>query len=145
MVANNVPTSSTTNIGLMGSGGGGGVSGGGYGGESSMWAIPNTTNTSAAAAALFRGSISSGLHFMNFPAPMALLPTAQQIGLGTSGGGGGIGEGHMGFLASLGGYRPIAALPGVGGGGGGGGSSEQSSHGGGGRGGNDTMTGTSSS
>ncbi|PKA66629.1 Transcription factor TCP15 [Apostasia shenzhenica] len=61
------------------------------------------------AAAMFRGSMSSGLHFMNFPAPpMALLPGQHNIGLGSAGGGGG-GEGHLGLLTALNSYRPVAA------------------------------------
>ncbi|KAK1284553.1 hypothetical protein QJS10_CPB21g00671 [Acorus calamus] len=90
--------------------------------------------------------MSSGLHFMNFPGQMALLPTAQHIGTGSGSGGGGGDQGHMGFLASLGGHRPITALSertvaetGLGGG-----SSNRSSNGGGGGGGgDDTMMTTS--
>ncbi|GJN00247.1 hypothetical protein PR202_ga17663 [Eleusine coracana subsp. coracana] len=55
---------------------------------------------------------TSGLHFMNFPAPMALLPGGgQQLGLGPTdnGSGGGGGEGHMGVLAALNAYRAQAA------------------------------------
>ncbi|XP_008808048.2 transcription factor TCP15 [Phoenix dactylifera] len=65
----------------------------------SLWTFPQMGS-----AAMFRGSMSSGLHFMNFPTPMALLPS-QQLGLG-SGGSGGPGEGHMGILAALNAYRP---------------------------------------
>ncbi|KDP41181.1 hypothetical protein JCGZ_15588 [Jatropha curcas] len=55
---------------------------------------------------MYRGSMSSSLHFMNFPAPMALLP-GQQLG-GASGGVGGIvTDSHLGVLAALNAYRPI--------------------------------------
>ncbi|GJM86839.1 hypothetical protein PR202_ga02734 [Eleusine coracana subsp. coracana] len=102
--------------------------------------------SAAAAAAMYRGNVpTSGLHFMNFPAPMALLP-GQQLGLGPavgggSGGGGG-GEGHMGILAALNAYRTQQAATDSTtahhqqgeGGGGGGGSGGQQQQGGGGRG-----------
>ncbi|KAH0922322.1 hypothetical protein HID58_022340 [Brassica napus] len=64
--------------------GGGSVgSGGGSGGGEPVWTFPSI-NT--AAAALYRssvsgvsgGAVSSGLHFMNFAAPMAFL-TGQQL------------------------------------------------------------------
>ncbi|EEC74006.1 hypothetical protein OsI_08931 [Oryza sativa Indica Group] len=107
------------------------------GGES-IWTFPQMSSA-AAAAAVYRGSVPSGLHFMNFPAPMALLP-GQQLGLGPvggGGGGGGGGEGHMGILAALNAYRTQAATDAAGqqGGGGGGGGSSQQQHGGGGGGG----------
>ncbi|RCV08355.1 hypothetical protein SEVIR_1G325700v4 [Setaria viridis] len=117
--------------------GGGGGSGGGGSGES-IWTFPQM-GSAAAAAAVYRGSVPSGLHFMNFPAPVALLP-GQQLGLGpvgSSGGagaGGGGGEGHMGILAALNAYRTQAATDpgaGQGGGSGGGGGSGQQQHGGG--------------
>ncbi|KAL8529600.1 hypothetical protein ACS0TY_006871 [Phlomoides rotata] len=65
-----------------------------------IWTFPSVNSTAAAAAALYRGTMSSGLHFMNFPAPMALLPS-QQLG----GGGNGMGEGQLGMLAGLNPYR----------------------------------------
>ncbi|GJN29229.1 hypothetical protein PR202_gb17429 [Eleusine coracana subsp. coracana] len=81
--------------------------GGGGGGTDSIWTFPQAAGS---AAAVYRG-VPSGLHFMNFPAPMALLPGGQQLGLGPtdndSGGGGG--EGHMGVLAALNAYRAQAA------------------------------------
>ncbi|CAN6279988.1 unnamed protein product [Urochloa humidicola] len=129
--------SSNTQGGAASGGGGGGGGGGGSGGES-IWTFPQM----GSAAAVYRGSVPSGLHFMNFPAPVALLP-GQQLGLGTvgsggGGGGGGGGEGHMGILAALNAYRTQAATDaggaGQGGGGGGGGSGGQQQHGGGGRG-----------
>ncbi|XP_057791996.1 transcription factor TCP14-like [Salvia miltiorrhiza] len=71
-----------------------------------IWTFPNINSNAAAAAALYRGSVSSGLHFMNFPAPIALLPS-QQLGSGGGGGGGGngMGEGQLGMLAGLNQYR----------------------------------------
>ncbi|KAI3463983.1 hypothetical protein Pfo_020646 [Paulownia fortunei] len=75
-----------------------------------IWTFPsvNVNNSTAAAAALYRGTMSSGLHFMNFPAPVALLPS-QQLGSGVGGGGGGggngLGEGQLGMLAGLNTYR----------------------------------------
>nr|UZQ19865.1 TCP protein RanTCP15-2 [Nigella damascena] len=66
-----------------------------------IWTFPSVTNPN-----MYRGSMSSGLHFMNFPTPMALLST-QQVGLGGVGGngGGGSSEGHLGMLAALNAYR----------------------------------------
>ncbi|KAM0927159.1 hypothetical protein ACQ4PT_003247 [Festuca glaucescens] len=116
--------------------GGGAPSGGGNGGGGSgesIWTFPQMASAGAAAA-VYRGSVPSGLHFMNFPTPMALLP-GQQLGLGPvggSGGGGGGGEGHMGILAALNAYRTQAADAAAGQGGGGGGPSSQQQHGGGG-------------
>jgi len=123
-----VPSNNTQGGGAPSSGGSGG-SGGGSG--ESIWTFPQM-GSAAAAAAVYRGSVPSGLHFMNFPAPVALLP-GQQLGLGpvggSGGGGGGGGEGHMGILAALNAYRTQAASQG--GGGGGGGGSGQQQHGGG--------------
>ncbi|CAI9112189.1 OLC1v1012595C1 [Oldenlandia corymbosa var. corymbosa] len=117
------------------------------GGGDPVWTFPNVNNS---AAALYRGTMSSGLHFMNFPTPVALLPS-QQLGQGSniggggggSGGGGGGGGGGgtvlgdpqlgMGVFAGLNPYRS-----GGGGGGSGGGVAESpgsgshSHHGGGG-------------
>lgn len=69
-----------------------------------IWPFPSVTN-SGAAAALYRGTMPSGLQFMNFPTPVALLPS-QQLG-GSSGGGGnnGLGEGQLGMFAGLNPYR----------------------------------------
>ncbi|KAF7080382.1 hypothetical protein CFC21_084474 [Triticum aestivum] len=116
---------------------GGGNGGGGGGSGESIWTFPQV-GSAGAAAAVYRGSVPSGLHFMNFPTPMALLP-GQQLGLGPvggSGGGAGGSEGQMGILAALNAYRTQAAEAAAGqGGGGGGGSSSQQQHGGGGGGG----------
>ncbi|KAG6391758.1 hypothetical protein SASPL_149517 [Salvia splendens] len=61
-----------------------------------IWTFPGVNSSSAtAAAALYRGSASSGLHFMNFPGPIALLPS-QQLGGG---------EAQLGTLGGLGHYR----------------------------------------
>nr|WJR92198.1 transcription factor TCP15 [Paphiopedilum callosum] len=75
--------------------------GGGVSGEP-VWPFAQM----GAATTMFRGSMTTGLHFMNFPAaPMALLP-GQQLGLGSGGGGS---EGHLGILAALNSYRPVGA------------------------------------
>ena len=67
-----------------------------------MWTFPNVSNTSN----MYRGPLSSGLHFMNFP-PVALLP-GQQLGSGTgAGGGSGGSDSNLGMLAALNAYRPI--------------------------------------
>ncbi|MCD9560374.1 hypothetical protein HAX54_018998 [Datura stramonium] len=71
-----------------------------------IWPFPSVSNSGAAAAALYRGTMPSGLQFMNFPTPVALLPS-QQLG-GSSGGGGGnngLGEGQLGMFAGLNPYR----------------------------------------
>ncbi|XP_044485753.1 transcription factor TCP14-like [Mangifera indica] len=75
-----------------------------------VWPFPSVNNS-----ALYRGTMSSGLHFMNFSTPLALLPS-QQLGSSISsggGGGGGSGGGHMNegqlnMLAGLNPYRPIS-------------------------------------
>ncbi|KAK3132013.1 hypothetical protein QOZ80_6AG0514590 [Eleusine coracana subsp. coracana] len=88
-----------------------GAAGGGGGGTESIWTFPQAAGSGGGAAAVYRG-VPSGLHFMNFPAPMALLPGGgQQLGLGPTdnGSGGGGGEGHMGVLAALNAYRAQAA------------------------------------
>ncbi|XP_009797014.1 transcription factor TCP15-like [Nicotiana sylvestris] len=74
-----------------------------------IWPFQSVSNSGAAAAALYRGTMPSGLQFMNFPTPVALLPS-QQLG-GSSGGGGGgsnngLGEGQLGMFAGLNSYRP---------------------------------------
>ncbi|KAF8408084.1 hypothetical protein HHK36_007225 [Tetracentron sinense] len=75
-------------------------------GDPPIWTFPSVSNTS-----MFRGSMSSGLHFMNFPTPMALLPSQQLgSGIGGSGGGSGMGEGHLGMLAALNAYRPLSGM-----------------------------------
>ncbi|KAK9066535.1 hypothetical protein SSX86_013858 [Deinandra increscens subsp. villosa] len=74
-----------------------------------IWTFPAVNNT----AALYRGTVSTGLHFMNFPTPVALLPSQQlSAGLGGNNGNGGGGsgsftEGQLSMLAGLGPYRPI--------------------------------------
>ncbi|WOH05311.1 hypothetical protein DCAR_0624726 [Daucus carota subsp. sativus] len=77
-----------------------------------VWTFPTVNNT--AAAALYRGTVSSGLHFMNFPTPVALMPSQQlgatSINSGGGGGGGangGFSEAQLSMLAGLTPYRPI--------------------------------------
>ncbi|OMP14056.1 Transcription factor, TCP [Corchorus olitorius] len=74
-----------------------------------IWTFPSVNNSG-----LYRGTMSSGLHFMNFPAPMALLP-GQQLGstsggaaAGGGGGNSGISEGHLNMLAGLNPYRQVS-------------------------------------
>ncbi|GMJ04955.1 hypothetical protein HRI_004164700 [Hibiscus trionum] len=71
----------------------------GGGGGDPIWTYPSVNNSG-----LHRGTMSSGLHFMNFPTPMALLPGQQSAG-SSSGGGSGIREGHLNMLAGLNPYR----------------------------------------
>ncbi|XP_047952718.1 transcription factor TCP15-like [Salvia hispanica] len=71
-------------------------------GSESLWSFPSIANSG-----VYRGSAavaSSGLHFMNFPTAMSLLPA--------HGGGGAVGEGNLGMLAALNAYR---YMPGGGG------------------------------
>ncbi|KAL8244099.1 hypothetical protein R6Q59_010357 [Mikania micrantha] len=73
-----------------------------------VWTFPNVNNTGA----VYRGTVSGGLQFMNFPAAVALLP-GQAAGI--SGNGGGIGggsysEGQLNVFAGLNHpYRPMFA------------------------------------
>nr|URQ29611.1 tcp-like protein [Sinningia speciosa] len=74
----------------------------------SLWTFPSIGN--------YRGSSSmgsSGLHFMNLPTPVAILPGQQLVmgngGIG-SGSGGAMGDGHLGMFAALNAFRQI---PGV--------------------------------
>lgn len=67
-----------------------------------MWTFPSGGN----GASMYRGSMSSGLHFMNFAPPMALLP-GQQFGAGIGGGGGTVNDTHLGVLAAFNSHRPI--------------------------------------
>jgi hypothetical protein len=84
-----------------------------------IWTFPSVNNSS-----LYRaGGGSSGLHFMNFPTPVALMP-GQQLGMSLGGGGGGgsdgngggnngdgggggFSDGQLSLLAGLNAYRPI--------------------------------------
>ncbi|XP_057495116.1 transcription factor TCP15-like [Actinidia eriantha] len=77
----------------------------------SMWPLPSSSSSSSN---FYRGGLStSGLHFVNFPTPMALLPGNHQLGTGIDGSGGGVVmDGHLGMLAALGAFRPP---PGTGG------------------------------
>lgn len=60
---------------------------GGFGGSgdgSSIWTFPSIGNTTT----ILRGDVPTtggGLHFMNFPTPMALLPPSQQLDLSSGG------------------------------------------------------------
>ncbi|KAK8657681.1 hypothetical protein V6N13_035908 [Hibiscus sabdariffa] len=70
-----------------------------------IWPFPNVNNNVS-----YRGTMSSGLHhFMNFPTPMALLPSGQQLGSGAaaSGGGSSMSEGHSNILTGLNPYRQV--------------------------------------
>lgn len=71
-----------------------------------VWTFPSVNNTS-----LYRSTMSSGLHFMNFPAPVALLPSQQlgsNAGGGGNGGGNNINDGHLNMLSALNPYRQPA-------------------------------------
>lgn len=83
--------------------------GGGSSNNESIWTFPPQPGSGdGGAAPVYRG-VPSGLHFMNFPAPMALIPGGQQLGLGHENGGSSSGgEGHMGVLAALNAYRAHA-------------------------------------
>jgi len=80
-----------------------------------IWTFPPVNNS-----ALYRGTMSSGLHFMNFPTPMALLPSQQlgSSGIGTVGGSSNnnnnnnsnMNEGHLSMLAGLSPYRPVIGV-----------------------------------
>ncbi|KAL5544448.1 hypothetical protein UlMin_008232 [Ulmus minor] len=78
-----------------------------------IWTFPSVNNSG-----MYRGSMSSGLHFMNFPTPFALLPS-QQLGSnegsgGNSGGGGGnsndnnLNDSHLSMLTALNPYRHVS-------------------------------------
>lgn len=73
-----------------------------------VWTFPSVNNSGAA---LYRSTMSSGLHFMNFPTPVALLPT-QQFGGGGGGGNGSTlaGEGQLGMVTGLNPYRPCSGV-----------------------------------
>ncbi|GLT27677.1 hypothetical protein SLA2020_026580 [Shorea laevis] len=76
------------------------TSGGVGGGSDPVWTFPSVSNTN-----LFRGTMSSGVHFMNFASPMALL-SGQQLG-SVNPGGQVTDHSHLGMLAALNTYRPI--------------------------------------
>ncbi|XP_076903911.1 transcription factor TCP15-like [Bidens hawaiensis] len=109
-----------------------------------IWTFPAVNNT-----AVYRGPASTGLHFMNFPTPVALLPSQQlSAGLGgntggvasavaSGGGSSGFTEGQLNMLSGLNSYRQIfgqgaseqqQASGSHGGGGGGGGGDDTTSH-----------------
>ncbi|KAL5981111.1 hypothetical protein ACLOJK_029031 [Asimina triloba] len=69
----------------------------GMGGDPSIWTFPSVANTTA--MSMYRGSMSgAGLHFMNFPAPMALLSNQSLAPAAVN-------EGHLGMITALGAYR----------------------------------------
>uniref|UniRef100_A0A5B7AA82 Putative transcription factor TCP14-like n=1 Tax=Davidia involucrata TaxID=16924 RepID=A0A5B7AA82_DAVIN len=75
-----------------------------------IWTFPSVNNS-----ALYRGTMSSGLHFMNFPTPTVALLPSQQLGSGVGGGGGGSGgisEGQLSMLTGLNPYRQVSG-PGI--------------------------------
>ena len=77
----------------------------------SMWPLPPSSSSSS--SNFCRGGLStSGLHFVNFPKPMALLPGNHQLGTGSGGGSGVVMDGHLGMLMAVGTFRPP---PGTGG------------------------------
>lgn len=116
------------NFWMVANGGGGGSQQAGVMNGDPIWAIPsmnnnnnngNGNNNGNMSGGFYRGAtIPSGLHFMNFPTSMALLP-GQQLGPafvgpggGGSGSGGGVslgsgGEGHLSLLAGLNQYRAV--------------------------------------
>ncbi|KAK1435805.1 hypothetical protein QVD17_01574 [Tagetes erecta] len=55
-----------------------------------IWTFPNVYNN----AAVYRGTVSSGLHFVNFPAPVTVVP-GQQIGVGSGG------EGQLNMVSGM--------------------------------------------
>lgn len=90
-------------------------------GADPIWTFPTSVNNSG----LYRSNMSSGLHFMNFPAPMALLPgqqfgssSVQSGGGGDDDGNGGNSGGHLNMLTGLNPYRPAKESHHGGGGGG---------------------------
>ncbi|XWS64273.1 hypothetical protein CRYUN_Cryun06bG0172200 [Craigia yunnanensis] len=72
----------------------------GSGAGDPMWTFPSASSTN-----MYRGTMSSGMHFMNFATPMAFLP-GQQLGSGI-GAGASLTDSHLGVLAALNAYRPI--------------------------------------
>ncbi|OMO93158.1 Transcription factor, TCP [Corchorus capsularis] len=69
-----------------------------------MWTFPSASNSN-----MYRGTMSSGVHFMNFATPMALLQPGQQLGsgIGSAAAGGSVTDSHLGMLAALNAYRQI--------------------------------------
>ncbi|KAE8724820.1 Transcription factor TCP15 [Hibiscus syriacus] len=74
---------------------------GGSGAGDPVWTFPSATSTN-----MYRGTMSSGVHFMNFATPMTLLP-GQQFGSGNGAAADSVTDTHLGMLASLNAYRPI--------------------------------------
>lgn len=93
-----------------------------------MWPFPTSVSNSNAThgGGSMSTSTNSGLHFMNFATPLALLPS-QQLGLGMGLRSGGVtAEGHLGMLAALNAYSQ-APVHGSGGSGAGGSDDPQTS------------------
>ncbi|KAK7304615.1 hypothetical protein VNO77_42499 [Canavalia gladiata] len=79
----------------------------GASGEAPLWTFPGMSNSG-----LYRGTMSSGLHFMNFPTPMALLP-GQQLGasgISAAAGSPNLNEGHLSMLSGLNPYRTVIGV-----------------------------------
>ncbi|XVF03358.1 hypothetical protein REPUB_Repub04eG0254100 [Reevesia pubescens] len=75
----------------------------GSGAGDPIWTFPSSSNTNMYRA----GTMSSGVHFMNFAPSMAMLqPGHQQLGSGI-GAGASVTDSHLGMLAALNAYRPI--------------------------------------
>ncbi|XP_009794435.1 transcription factor TCP14-like [Nicotiana sylvestris] len=73
-----------------------------------IWTFPSVSNS---ASALYRSTMSSALHFMNFPAPMALLPTQQQgTSLVGNSSGTSLNEGQLGMVTGLNPYRQCSGV-----------------------------------
>ncbi|XP_023529440.1 transcription factor TCP14-like [Cucurbita pepo subsp. pepo] len=68
-----------------------------------IWTFPSVNNSG-----LYRGTMSSGLHFMNFPGPVTLVP-GQQLGSSASGGNNSSSEAHFNILAGLNPYRSVSS------------------------------------
>ncbi|XP_022725987.1 transcription factor TCP15-like [Durio zibethinus] len=72
----------------------------GSGAGDPMWTFPPASNTN-----MYRGTMSSGVNFMNFATPMALLP-GQESGSGIAAGGS-VTDSHLGVVEALHPYKPI--------------------------------------
>ncbi|KAJ0751167.1 putative transcription factor TCP family [Helianthus annuus] len=70
-----------------------------------VWTFPNVNSSSGG---VYRGTVSSGLHFMNFPTPVAVLPAGSGGGgSGSGSGGGGYGEGQLNMFTGVNPYRQM--------------------------------------
>ncbi|CAM9001307.1 unnamed protein product [Rhodiola kirilowii] len=80
--------------------------------ENPIWTFPPQISSNNAAA-LYRGTMSSGLHFMNFPTPVALLGSGHHLesgqGLGGLGpGNNSLSENHLNIFGGLSPYRSVS-------------------------------------